>query len=367
MKSLFLAALLLAAPAFAQSIVSPDVQADGRVTFRLQAPNARQVQVVCEGVTSAMQKDADGVWTFTSPPMQPDIYDYSFTVDGVHTLDPLNSLLKQNLLNPENMVHVAGPKSLLWEVNDVPHGRLESQTFDSKVAGEPRNFVVYTPPGYDAKARTRYPVLYLLHGYSDDASSWSTAGRANVILDNLIARGQAKPMIVVMPLGYGAMEIVTNGWSRVNDQVLWQKNLDRFGQILLREIIPQVEKSYRVRKGRDARAIAGLSMGGAESLLTGLNHLDRFGWVGSFSAGGLGTNYVSEFPKLGHPANDQLHLLWIGCGTADWLHPANEAFCGWLKSEDIHYTWVESPGGHAYTVWRRYLGEFAPLLFQPLK
>jgi len=364
MKTLFLAAGLMTAPAFAQSIVSPEVQPDGRVTFRLVAPNAKQVKVAGEGVGADLQRDTNGVWTATSPVLSPDIYNYSFDVDGAHTLDPANPLVKFNLLNSENMVHVPGPKSLLWEVNDVPHGELGRHTFKSTVAGESRNYVVYTPPGYEPKARTRYPVLYLLHGYSDDADSWSTAGCANVILDNLIARGQAKPMLVVMPLGYGTMEIVTNGWSRVNDPVLWQKNLDQFEKILLEEVIPQVDKSYRVRKGRESRAIVGLSMGGAESLLTGLNHLDRFAWVGSFSAGGLGTNYVSEFPKLDSQANKKLHLLWIGCGTSDWLYSANQGFCSWLKSEDIHYQWVESPGGHAYTVWRRYLGEFAPLLFQ---
>jgi enterochelin esterase family protein len=367
MKSIFLATLLLAAPAFAQSIVSPEVQADGRVTFRLVAPDAKEVQVIEEGTPAAMQRDTNGVWTFTSSVLPPDIYNYSFNVDGAHRLDPANPLVKFNLLNSENMVHVPGPKSLLWEVNDVPHGELQRHAFNSTVAGESRNYVVYTPPGYDPKARMRYPVLYLLHGYSDDADSWSTAGCANVILDNLIARGQAKPMIVVMPLGYGTMEIVTNGWSRVSDPVLWQKNLDQFGKILLQEVMPQVEKSYRVRKGRESRAIVGLSMGGTESLLTGLNHLDRFAWVGSFSAGGLGTNYMSEFPKLVNQANKKLRLLWVACGTSDRLFSANQEFCSWLKSEDIQYTWVESPGGHAYTVWRRYLGEFAPLLFQKAK
>ncbi|HUC85610.1 MAG TPA: alpha/beta hydrolase-fold protein [Candidatus Acidoferrales bacterium] len=364
MKRILFAALLLAAPAFAQSVVSPDVQLDGRVTFRLQAPAAKEVQVVCEGVTHAMQRDAQGVWTFTTAPMEPDIYDYSFNVDGAHTLDAANPLVKYNLLNPESMVHVPGPKSLVWEINEVPHGQLHRHSFKSHVAKDQRNYIVYTPPGYDPKAKTRYPVLYLLHGYSDDATAWSTAGRANVIMDNLIARGQAKPMIVVMPLGYGTMDIVKNGWSRLNDHALWQRNLDKFGEILLREVMPQVEKSYRVEKDRKSRAIAGLSMGGAESLETGLNHLDRFAWVGSFSAGGLSTNYLAQFPALNTKANDKLRLLWIACGRDDRLLGSNKDFCAWLKSEDIHYTWVESPGAHTYMVWRRDLGQFAPLLFQ---
>ncbi|MGA2247160.1 MAG: alpha/beta hydrolase-fold protein [Verrucomicrobiota bacterium] len=367
MKRLFFVSLLLAAPAFAQSVVSPDVQSDGRVTFRLQAPNAKQVHALCEGATIVMQRDADGVWSGTSAPLQPDIYDYSFNVDGAHTLDPANPLVKYNLLNPENMVHVAGPKSLVWEINDVPHGQLHRHAFKSRVAKDQRNYIVYTPPGYDPKATQRYPVLYLLHGYSDDATAWSTAGRANVILDNLIARGQAKPMLVVMPLGYGTMEVVKNGWSRMDEPVLWRQNLDNFSEILLREVIPAVEKSYRVEKDRESRAIAGLSMGGAESLLTGLNHLDRFAWVGSFSAGGLTTNYVSQFPSLNSQANDKLNLLWIACGKDDWLIETNQAFCRWLKSEDVHYTWVATPGAHTYRVWRPDLGAFVPLLFQEKK
>jgi enterochelin esterase family protein len=367
MKFILLASFWFCSSVLAQSVLSPDVQSDGRITFRLPAPEAKQVQVNCEGVTSVMQRGADGVWTFTTGPMQPDIYDYSFSVDGAHTLDPANPLVKYNLLNPENMVHVAGPKSLVWEINDVPHGQIHRHSFNSRVVREQRNFIVYTPPGYDPKAKTRYPVLYLLHGYSDDATSWSTAGRANVIMDNLIARGQAKPMLVVMPLGYGNMAIVTNGWSRVNDQVLWQQNLDKFSEILLREIVPQVEKNYRVEKDRESRAIAGLSMGGAESLLTGLNHLDHFAWVGSFSAGGVNTNYASLFPKLDRAANDRLHLLWIACGKDDWLFKSNQDFCQWLRSEGVHCTWVETPGAHTYMVWRRDLGNFAPLLFQDNK
>jgi enterochelin esterase family protein len=297
--------------------------------------------------------------------MVPDLYNYSFSVDGVHTLDPANLLMKYNLLNPENMVHVAGPKSLVWEINDVPHGQIHRQPFKSRMVGEQRNYIVYTPPGYDEKAAKRYPVLYLLHGYSDDATAWPTAGRANVILDNLIARGQAKPMVVVMPLGYGNLAIVTNGWAKVGDPVLWQQNVDKFTEILLREIIPQVEKTYRVAKDREFRAIAGLSMGGTESLETGLNHPDRFAWVGSFSAGGMSTNYAAQFPGLDRKAGDKLRLLWIACGRDDRLIRNNRAYCEWLKSKDIHYTWVETPGAHTFNVWRRNLGDFAPLLFQP--
>jgi enterochelin esterase-like enzyme len=365
MKTIILAALLFTIPAFAQQVVSPEVAADGRVTFRLAAPNANDVQVHCQDVSnSTMQKDEHGVWSLTTEPLAPDFYDYSFEVDGVHVTDPSNPRLKYNLLNSENQVHVPGPLSLSWEINDVPHGVLHHHFYHSAVAGDDRDFIVYTPPGYDASARKRYPVLYLLHGYSDDASAWSTAGRANVILDNLIARGQAKPMIIVMPLGYGTMDIVKDGWSRLQEPGLWQRNVDKFTDALLDEVMPQVDKFYRVSKDRRQHAIAGLSMGGTESLVTGLNHLDHFAYVGAFSSGGLSTNYVAQFPALDSSANTRLRLLWIACGKDDHLLQGNQQFCAWLTAKDIRYTWTESAGAHTYLVWRRDLTEFAPLLFQ---
>lgn len=365
MKHFLLAALLFALPAFAQPLVSPEVQADGRVTFRLQAPNAKEVQLHCEGVSNpVMQKDDRGVWTFTTGPLEPDIYVYSFSVDGLRVIDPNNPFLKYNLLNTESQVEVPGPKSLLWEINDVPRGTLHRHFYQSAVAGDERDFIVYTPPGYEASPKKQYPVLYLLHGYSDDPTAWSAVGRANVILDNLIARGQARPMVIVMPLGYGTMDVVKGGWSRVRDRELWQRNVDRFGQALLDEVIPQVEKNYRVATDRRSRAIAGLSMGGTESLVVGLNHLDRFAWIGAFSSGGLNTNFAAQFPALDAKANDQLRLLWIACGKEDGLLKPNQQFCDWLQLKNIHYTWVESPGAHSFRVWRRYLAEFTPLLFK---
>jgi enterochelin esterase-like enzyme len=365
MKHLLLAALLFALPASAQSVVSPEVQADGRVTFRLQAPNAKEVQLHCEGVShSAMQKDDRGVWTFTTGPLEPDIYAYTFRVDGLPVIDPRNPFLKYNLLNTENQVAVPGAKPQVWEISDVPRGTLHRHFYKSAVAGDERDFIVYTPPGYDASTPQPYPVLYLLHGYSDDPTAWSAVGRANVILDNLIASGRAKPMVIVMPLGYGTMDVVKAGWSRVRDRELWQRNVDWFGKALLDEVMPQVEKAYRVSTDQRSRAIAGLSMGGTESLAVGLNHLDRFAWVGAFSSGGLNTNFAAQFPALDAKANDRLRLLWIACGKEDGLLKPNQQFCDWLRSENIRFTWVESPGGHSFRVWRRYLAEFAPLLFK---
>jgi enterochelin esterase family protein len=207
-------------------------------------------------------------------------------------------------------------------------------------------------------------VLYLLHGYSDDATAWTSVGCAHVIMDNLIARKQATPMIVVMPLGYGTMEVVTGGWGGLGRRDLWKTNVEKFKDTLLKEVIPQVEAAYQVRTDARDRAIAGLSMGGTESLLTGLNNLDRFAWVGAFSSGGMDTNFPALFPGLDSKANERLRLLWIACGEQDRLIGANKEFINWLKSKDVWLTWVPTPGQHSFRVWRRYLAEFAPLLFQ---
>ena len=204
-----------------------------------------------------------------------------FTVDGTFVLDPGNPLMKPNLLFKSNMVHVPG-QGLSWETTDIPHGVVHHHFYHSKVVGDDRDYYVYTPPGYDPKDKKKYPVLYLLHGFSDSADGWSAVGRANIILDNLIAQGKAKPMLVVMPLGYGAPEIVSHGFGAFNLTELRDANFTKFTQALLTEVIPQVESSYVVDKDRNARAIAGLSMGGAESLLTGLNHLDQFAWYRFF-------------------------------------------------------------------------------------
>jgi len=359
---------LCAASLFSQPIISPEVHSDRRITFRLKAPNAETVRVQCEGLQATnMQKDAQGVWSFTCEPMEPDYYGYSYFVDSARVIDPSNPLFKYNLLNTESQVHVPGPASLPWELNDVPHGQLHRHFYKSKIAEDDREFIVYTPPGYDPAARTRYPVLYLLHGFSDDASGWTSAGFANVIFDNLIARKEARPMIVVMPLGYGIMTYVKGGWDGARRAEMRQLNTERFEGALLKEVLPMAEKSYRIAADQKTRAIAGLSMGGAQSLAVGLNNLDRFGWIGAFSSGGGNTNYSSQFPNLNLRTNDKLRLLWIGCGKEDGLFAGNKKFEEWLTSQGIKHIWKESPGAHSWRVWRRYLAEFTPLLFQDKK
>jgi enterochelin esterase family protein len=207
-------------------------------------------------------------------------------------------------------------------------------------------------------------VLYLLHGYSDDASGWTAVGRANVILDNLIARGKAKPMIIVMPLGYGTMEMIRLAWNAWSHHDVRDENFAKFTQALLTEVMPKVESEYRITKDRNARAITGLSMGGSESLLTGLNHLDKFAWIGAFSSGGIPDDFRKDFPGLDAKANQEIRLLWISCGTEDHLITVNRNLREWLKSKGVNHTDIETPGMHTWMVWRRNLAEFAGLLFR---
>jgi len=349
------------------AIVSPEVQPDGRVIFRLADPNALKVEVEIEGQSTPtpMQKDEHGTWSVTAGPLQPDFYGYSFVADGVNLIDPSNPLLTPNLLGTRSALHVPGPQSLPWEVNQVTHGQIHHHFYHSKIAGDDRDFYVYTPPDYFADTKAQYPVLYLLHGFSDDASGWTAVGRANVILDNLITQGKAKPMIVVMPLGYGDYDMIRRGWGSWSDKDLARRNLSRFTDILLAEVMPQVEDSYRIKKDRESRAIAGLSMGGAESLLTGLNHLDQFAWVGAFSSGGIDLQeFGAEFPGVDASAKRKVKLLWIACGTDDRLIKVNREFKSWLKDKGVDFTDVETPGMHTWMVWRRNLAAFAPLLFR---
>jgi len=348
------------------ALITPEVHSDNSVTFRFRAPNAQEVKVTREGTTEPlpMQKDETGIWTVNTPPLPPDYYGYSIVADGQRYLDPYNHLFKPNLLSTENQVHVQGPPSLPWELNDVPHGEVHHHFYRSSVANDDRDYYVYTPPSYDPAAKKIYPVFYLLHGYSDDASGWTAVGRANIILDNLIAQGKAKPMIVVMPLGYGTMEIVRAGWGSVSRTDLRQENISKFREALLTEVMPKVEAEYHVAKDRNLRAVAGLSMGGAESLLTGLNNLDKFAWVGAFSSGGVPDSYDKDFPNLDSKANQQLKLLWIACGTEDRLITANRSFRDWLKQKGVNHVDIETPGMHTWMVWRRNLSEFAPLLFR---
>jgi enterochelin esterase-like enzyme len=342
--------------------VSPEVHSDGTVTLRLRAPNAQKVDLVLEGAVTAMQQGADGLWTATTPVLAPEIYAYRFEVDGTPTLDPRNVDVRDNLLTLWSNLTVPGTPPEPWEVQSIPHGIVEHHFYTSQVVlGLPNNqsdYYVYTPPGYNPKSRESYPVLYLLHGYSDAADGWTQVGKANFILDSLIASGKAKPMIVVMTLGYGNMAVLKPGRT----PELSEQNYDLYQKALVTEVIPQIEANYHVSKKREDRAIAGLSMGGHESLFTGLMHPELFAWIGTFSAG-LNAKAISDLPQT-NAQKANLRLLWMACGVDDALLKPNQTVIAALKAEGLPVTAIETPGHHQWPVWRDNLIHFAPLLFQ---
>ena len=363
--------LLISAVAHGQapaSFKSNEVHPDGSITFRYKDPAARRVLLHLDGAAKPlnMAKGRDGIWNAVTPPLAPEIYGYAFEVDGQPRLDPKNPIVKPNLLYLGNTVTVPGNSPQLWEARNVPHGVVHHHFYTSKVVSGlvdgQSEYYVYTPPGYDPKRTDPYPVLYLLHGWSDLANGWTEVGQANLILDNLIAEGKVKPLLAVMPLAYGDMKFVTGGDAVWDDDAAVSHNVALFTQALLTEILPQVESAYHVSKDRNDRAITGLSMGGLESLMIGMTHPEQFGWVGGFSS------------ALGHREKDAvvtlsgnrtgLNLLWIACGTEDDLITPNRQFIAWLKTKGIPVTAIEKPGMHNWMVWRDNLAHFAPLLFQ---
>ena len=347
---------------------SHEVHANGSITFRYLDPSASTVLVHLDGVDKplALEKGRDGIWSVVTAPLSPEIYGYGFEVDGRSQLDPRNSAVTPNLVWQGNSVAVSGSVPRPWEARDVSHGVVHHHFYTSKVVkglteGQSEYFV-YTPPAYRPKKGQPYPVLYLMHGWSDMANGWTAVGHANDILDNLIAEGKITPMIVVMPLGYGDMSFVVGGEGGWSDEAAIDRNGSLFSQALLTEIMPQVESEYHVSRKADQRAITGLSMGGLESLTIGLGHPELFGWVGAFSAA-LGHHEQQQLTSL-HGKAASPHLLWIACGTEDDLISPNRSFVAWLKSKEVPVTAVETPGMHNWLVWRDNLEHFTPLLFR---
>ena len=356
------------APRFGRAVRSPELHPDGRVTFRFRAAGATAVVVKRDGADPApMVRDEIGTWSLTTEPLTPDFYSYFFVVDGVVLADPANPLSKSVAVGGhESIVHVPGPDSLPWEARDIPHGAVHRHEYRSAAVSESRSFLVYTPPGYDARSPAKYPVLYLLHGVMEDETAWLSIGRANVILDNLIARGRAKPMVAVFPLGYGFPDVPDHVGDLLTGAVSQKRVMDLFATSLLNEVIPHVERNYRIATGRESRAIAGLSLGGSQAMVIGLNNLDRFAWIGAFSAATIMfyPGYATFFPTLQSADSARLRLFWVSVGTEDFLHGPNRHFKEWLASQNVRFTSVENPGDHAWMVWRRNLAEFAPLLFR---
>lgn len=352
-------------------VVSPEVHDDHSVSFRVYAPNAKQVLLSLESApTLPLHRDGTGVWSVTTGPLEADYYNYGFVIDGLGFSDPSNLTTRPNLFWPASILHVPGSADVLWEQNDVPHGEVHHHFFRSAVGGDDRDYWVYTPPGYEPGRSRRYPTLYLLHGFSDDASTWTVVGRVHVILDNLIARHQAKPMVIVMPLGYGSGQILaigrqSGGNMHAGGDVPVAENTRLFESALFAEVIPRIEAEYAVSRARDDRAIAGSSMGGGEALQTALNHADRFGWVGSFSAGGLTGDIPGMFPDArAEVARHPLKLVWVACGREDKLYPATQQLRQYFTSQGIPHVDLDTPGAHVWQVWRRDLGDFLPRLFR---
>ena len=348
---------------------STQVNADRSVTFRYRDPAAGRVELALEGLPRPipMAKDATGTWSVTTAPLAPEIYGYHFEADGQQRIDPANTRTTTNLVDLENLITVPGDKPQPWEPTNIPHGTVHHHTYTTAtVLNLPDNqseFYVYTPPGYSSSAKQPYPVLYLLHGWSDDASGWTVVGQAHYIFDSLIAEGRIKPMVVVMPLGYGNMTFGRSfeGWQ---NPAAIEQNTSLFTQALLTEIIPQVEATYNVSHKREDRAIAGLSMGGLESLTIGLSHPDQFAWVGGFSSAVQGLDAAQQLASL-NPKTADLRLLWIACGSDEPLLKPNREFIVWLRTKGMSVTPFEAPGMHTWMVWRNDLIHFAPMLFQP--
>jgi enterochelin esterase-like enzyme len=350
----------------APAVPGYEVSADRRVTFHLRAPEATTVTVSGDFATGAqaMTKGQEGEWTLTTSPLRAAVYNYRFTVDGIVTSDPNNPMLgTADRGNGSSLLEVKGDKPSPWSVQLVPHGNIHINTYVSKTMNATRNIYVYTPPGYETST-ARYPALYLMHGAGGSESSWVTAGRANLILDNLIAEGKAKPMIIVMPYGR-AGQSTTFGPAPVVVPAD-QQNLT-FPNDVVPDVIEFAEKNYRIAPGADNRAIAGLSMGGNQTLIIGLNHLDLFHYVGAFSPVIMNANANEDFKSLlndADGANKKLKVFNIYIGKEDTLYMSNVSFHQLLDQHHVKHTFTETEGAHVWWNWRDYLVDYAPRLFR---
>ncbi len=352
-----------AGPPMAPAPVSPEVHPDRTVTFRTRAPGALSVTVTGEWLppvtpTASLAKDASGVWSVTLGPLPPDLYGYSFNVDGFKSLDPGNSAVKPMRSPTTSILEDPGDRPMLHDFQSVPHGTVHLHEYFSKSLEKVRALCVYTPPGYDTSGRTRYPVLYLLHGSGDNEATWSTFGRAQFIVDNLLAQGRAKPMLVVMTDGHAVFTHppATNTDARPLAMIAFERDL-------LEDAMPFVDANYRAKSGRENQGIIGLSMGGNQSLTIGLNHLDKFAWVGGMSAAVVPEAAMAGIVKDPKAAGKNLKLLWFACGTADGLLQNNQQLHEALVKYSVKHEFHPTDGNHSWPVWRRYLADFIPLVF----
>ena len=389
------AVLLMCVATFAQEalwgigpLVSPEIYDNNIVLFRLKAPKAVKVQITGDflpkqkvkipngeyeipGVVD-MTEGKDGVWEYTTPePLQPELYSYSFIVDGLRMNDPANVYLIRDVATLTNVFIIGGERADLYKVNQVPHGTVSRIWYDSPALGLERRMTVYTPAGYETSGK-RYPVFYLLHGMGGDEEAWISLGRTSQILDNLIAQGKAKPMIVVMTNGNASQEAAPGESSLGMKPPTMQlpKTMDGSFEQAFPDVVKFVDKNYRTLKSKSGRAIAGLSMGGFHSLHISKQYPDMFDYVGLFSAAILPNKDVSSpvyedmEGKLKIQFAKKPSLYWIAIGKTDFLYKANEDYRKQLDENGYKYTYYETGEGHIWKNWRIYLSEFVPLLFK---
>jgi enterochelin esterase family protein len=371
----------------AAPIVSPEVKADHSVIFRIQAPAADSVQITGDFLptvkmktqwgmmdvpgTANLTKDENGIWTFTSQPLASDLYSYTVIVDGFKSTDPNNVYIIRDVASVFNVFMVGGGKADLYSVSKVPHGSVTRRWYDSPGNAMSRRMTVYTPAGYET-SKEKYPVLYLLHGAGGDEEAWIALGRASQILDNLIAKGKAKPMIVVMTNGNVIQEAApgesTMGYYKPSFMI--EHTMDGLFEETFPDVIKFVESNYRVKAEKAGRAIAGLSMGGYHSLHISRYYPNMFDYVGLFSAAIIPNQNVKSkvYDNLDATLETQMKngykLYWIGMGKTDFLYQSGVDFRAKLDKLGMKYTYRESDGGHTWTNWRVYLSEFVPLLFK---
>ncbi|MBN2813114.1 MAG: esterase [Bacteroidales bacterium] len=373
-----------ARPAFRMPaiIVSPEVLKDQKVTFRLMAPEATVVNISGEwmpgwGASAPMVKNDTGLWTITVGPLKSELYGYTFSIDGVRAIDPNNVQVRRDGTRYESFFIVPGKESELYiQQENIPHGTLIKQWYKSEVLGVQRRLYVYTPAGYESNEE-KYPVFYLLHGAGGDEDAWTTMGRTVQIMDNLIAQGKAKPMIVVMTNGNanqaGAQnDIPLNSSSQPTGMADYMKYRGKFEEHLVKDVIPFIEKNYRTYSDKANRAIAGLSMGGGHTQTITNDNPGLFDYIGVFSMGimNFGPQQADAAKleqerdvKIEALKNSGYKLYWIGCGVDDFVFQGVVKLRETLDKHNFNYTYRESTGGHTWANWRIYLSEFAPLLF----
>jgi len=371
----------------ARNIISPEINPDNTVTFRLFAPNAETVEITGDFLpTEKMEtpmgemdgpgkadltKDENGLWSFTSDNLGPELYNYAFIIDGFRTNDPNNPFLIRDVASSTNIFIIGGGHADLFKTNDIPHGSVTRRWYDSPGLDMDRRITIYTPPGYESSSES-YPVLYLLHGAGGDEEAWISLGRTAQIMDNLIAQGKAKPMIVVMPNGNVIQDGAPGEGSKnfYKPQFMIPKTMDGTYEGSFEDIISFVESNYRVKANKANRAIAGLSMGGFHTIHISRYYPNTFDYMGAFSAAIMPredatARVYSDFDEtLKTQMDNGYELYWIAIGKTDFLYDANQEFLAKLDSMNMPHEYVESEGGHTWRNWRVYLTQFAPRLFQ---